>query len=222
SHEDLWNKIQMIWNQIDVDFCLKLIDTMPQRIADVLKATGGGLYSAIKADHMTILEIDCCFKQLIMGVNYLHSMRVAHRDIKPKNLLLDVKGNLKITNFGVSYVFRTCWEESIHKFKGLCGSEPYIAPVKYDACLVDIWVCGIVYYLYKGIPFRMASSTDLNYLDYLEAKSTGLYEPFERLPHGCRDLMYRILEPDVKKRVTTEDIKNDKKWFQSIESSHFE
>ncbi|CAJ0749663.1 18150_t:CDS:2 [Entrophospora sp. SA101] len=172
---------------------------------------------------MTILEIDCCFKQLIMGVNYLHSMRVAHRDIKPKNLLLDVKGNLKITNFGVSYVFRTCWEESIHKFKGLCGSEPYIAPEQfetkeYDACLVDIWVCGIVYYLYKGIPFRMASSTDLNYLDYLEAKSTGLYEPFERLPHGCRDLMYRILEPDVKKRVTTEDIKNDKKWFQSIES----
>ncbi|CAH1763202.1 15549_t:CDS:2 [Entrophospora sp. SA101] len=41
SHEDLWNKIQMIWNQIDVDFCLKLIDTMPQRIADVLKASGG-------------------------------------------------------------------------------------------------------------------------------------------------------------------------------------
>ncbi|CAJ0850463.1 13297_t:CDS:2, partial [Entrophospora sp. SA101] len=39
--DDLWNKIQMIWNQIDVDFCLKLIDTMPQRIADVLKASGG-------------------------------------------------------------------------------------------------------------------------------------------------------------------------------------
>ncbi|CAJ0904350.1 14623_t:CDS:2 [Entrophospora sp. SA101] len=186
---------------------------------------GGDLYSAIKANHMTSLEIDCCFKQLITGVSYLHSMGVAHRDIKPENLLLDVKGNLKITDFGVSDVFRTCWEEEIHKSKGLCGSEPYIAPEQfetkeYDARLVDIWACGIVYYcmMYQGIPFRMATSTDLNYLSYLEARSTGLYEPFERLSSGCRNLMYRILEPDVKKRVTTEDIKNDKEWFQSIES----
>nr|CAG8440094.1 5473_t:CDS:2 [Entrophospora candida] len=177
------------------------------------------------SNHMTSLEIDCCFKQLIMGVSYLHSMGVAHRDIKPENLLLDVKGNLKITDFGVSDVFRTCWEEEIHKSKGLCGSEPYIAPEQfetkeYDARLVDIWACGIVYYcmMYQGIPFRMATSTDLNYLSYLEARSTGLYEPFERLSSGCRNLMYRILEPDVKKRVTTEDIKNDKEWFQSIES----
>ncbi|CAJ0836717.1 990_t:CDS:2 [Entrophospora sp. SA101] len=34
-------KICGIWSQIDVDFCLKLFDTMPQRIADVLKVSGG-------------------------------------------------------------------------------------------------------------------------------------------------------------------------------------
>ena len=41
SKDDLWNKIQQVWNEIDVEFCLRLIDTMPQRIADVLKARGG-------------------------------------------------------------------------------------------------------------------------------------------------------------------------------------
>jgi len=41
SAEDLWNKIQLMWSQMDTDFCLKLIDTMPQRIKDVLKANGG-------------------------------------------------------------------------------------------------------------------------------------------------------------------------------------
>ena len=41
SAEDIWNKIQLIWSQMDTDFCLKLIDTMPQRIKDVLKANGG-------------------------------------------------------------------------------------------------------------------------------------------------------------------------------------
>nr|CAG8471977.1 1941_t:CDS:2 [Entrophospora candida] len=185
---------------------------------------GGDLYSAIKASHMTSVEINCCFKQLIMGISYLHSMGVAHRDIKPENLLLDKNGHLKITDFGVSDVFRTCWEEEVHFSKGLCGSEPYIAPEQfetkeYDARLVDIWACGIVYYcmIYQGIPFRMATPADPNYANYLETKNLGLYEPFERLPRGCRDLMFRILEPDTKLRIRIEEIKNDA-WFKTIES----
>jgi len=41
NKDDLWNKIQQVWNEVDIEFCLKLIDTMQQRIADVLKASGG-------------------------------------------------------------------------------------------------------------------------------------------------------------------------------------
>jgi protein-serine/threonine kinase len=40
---------------------------------------GGDMFLAIKANHMTSVEIDCCFKQLINGVGYLHEMGVAHR-----------------------------------------------------------------------------------------------------------------------------------------------
>ncbi|CAG8644616.1 12462_t:CDS:2 [Funneliformis caledonium] len=185
---------------------------------------GGDLYTAIKSGHMTPLEINCCFKQLIMGVDYLHDMGVAHRDIKPENLLLDAKGHLKITDFGVSDVFRTCWEEAAHMSKGLCGSEPYISPEQfetkeYDARLVDVWACGIVYYvmIYQGIPFRMATPTDPNYANYLEKRNSGQYEPFEKLPFGCRELMYKILEPNATKRINISKIKQDP-WFKSIES----
>jgi transposase len=38
---DLWEKIQSIWNDISIEDCLKLIDTMPQRIQAILKAKGG-------------------------------------------------------------------------------------------------------------------------------------------------------------------------------------
>lgn len=69
---------------------------------------------------------------MIAGVSYLHSMGVAHRDIKPENLLLDVNDVLKITDFGVSDVFRMCWEKTTHLSKGLCGSEPYIAPEQFE------------------------------------------------------------------------------------------
>lgn len=93
---------------------------------------GGDLYAAIKKGTMSAEDSNVYFKQIITGVAYLHSMGVAHRDIKPENLLLDAQGHIKITDFGVSDVFRMCWEKQTHLSKGLCGSEPYIAPEQFD------------------------------------------------------------------------------------------
>jgi len=40
SKKDLWEKLQDVWN-IEVEFCIKLINSMPMRIKDVIKAKGG-------------------------------------------------------------------------------------------------------------------------------------------------------------------------------------
>lgn len=45
---------------------------------------------------MSPSEVECCFKQILNGVSYLHSQGVAHRDIKPENLFFDTKGHLKV------------------------------------------------------------------------------------------------------------------------------
>ena len=63
----------------------------------------------------------------------------------------------------------------------------------------------------------MAVPTDPNFANYVEKRVNREYEPFEKLPHGCRDLMYKILEPNAKKRITIDGIKQDP-WFKSIES----
>ncbi|KAJ3205654.1 serine/threonine-protein kinase HAL4/sat4 [Entophlyctis luteolus] len=114
-------------------------------------AEGGDLYSKIHAGLLTDeYVIDCFFKQLLKGVAYLHSMGVAHRDLKPENLLLDKTARiLKITDFGVSEVFRAPFESLSKKAHGMCGSGPYIAPEEYtqkeyDSELVDVWACGII------------------------------------------------------------------------------
>ncbi|KAK3808325.1 MAG: Pkinase-domain-containing protein [Benniella sp.] len=202
-----------------------LVQDEQQHWCEVMEyCCGGDLYNIIKQGHMSRIEIDCCFKQLIHGVAYLHSMGVAHRDIKPENLLLDGQAHLKITDFGVSDVFRMCWEKTPHLSKGLCGSEPYIAPEafqnkEYDARCVDVWACGIVYYcmVYQGIPFHAATPQNLNYQHYLDMRAVDNYDPIERLPVGPRKLMKKILDPNPETRITIEGILQDE-WFKKIET----
>ena len=110
-----------------------LVQDEQQHWCEVMEyCPGGDLYAVIKKGDLGPAEINSYFKQILSGVAYLHSMGVAHRDIKPENLLLDAKGHVKITDFGVSDVFRMCWERTTHLSKGLCGSEPYIAPEQFE------------------------------------------------------------------------------------------
>lgn len=110
-----------------------LVQDEQQHWCEVMEyCPGGDLYAAIKKGDLEPMEINSYFKQIIAGISYLHSMGVAHRDIKPENLLIDAKGHVKITDFGVSDVFRMCWEKKTHLSKGLCGSEPYIAPEQFE------------------------------------------------------------------------------------------
>ena len=44
------------------------------------------------------------FSQLLSALEYIHDKSVAHRDLKPQNLLLDHQGNLKLSDFGLSTV----------------------------------------------------------------------------------------------------------------------
>ncbi|KAJ3162148.1 serine/threonine-protein kinase HAL4/sat4 [Geranomyces michiganensis] len=211
-----------------------LIQDERERWCEVMEyMPGGDLYSLIASGELTDPdEKFCLFKQLVRGVAYLHSVGVAHRDIKPENLLLDAeKGIVKITDFGVSEVFRTCFEKSPRKASGVCGSEPYIAPEEwqspsgYDATKADIWACGIILYtmLQASIPWRVAKTLDPHYAKYAafaaantDARTIG-YAPFDRLqPPGLRVIMYKMMVVDPAARATADEVLADK-WLAAVE-----
>lgn len=185
---------------------------------------GGDLYAAIKKGSLSQQEIHSYFKQTVQGIHYMHSMGVAHRDIKPENLLLDGNGHIKITDFGVSDVFRMCWEKSTHYSKGLCGSEPYIAPEQfenkeYDARLVDVWAIAVVFYTMQlqELPWRAARMSDPTFQEYVQAyASSAMPSPLPNLsPRDCRPLLKKMLAPDPKQRCITDEVLKDP-WLSQV------
>ncbi|KAL0086245.1 kinase-like domain-containing protein [Phycomyces blakesleeanus] len=184
---------------------------------------GGDLFTSIMADRMTEAEKGCCFKQLVQGLAYLHQNGVAHRDIKPENLLLTMDGKIKITDFGVSDVYRFAWEKDGHKSRGVIGSEPYIAPEaftekEYWGAAADVWSAGIVLYcIYLGgMAWHKAKKSDSAYAVFSRTYATQQFQLFQRLIPGARTLLYRILDPNPDTRITADEILQDP-WIKSID-----
>ncbi|PNX94794.1 mitogen-activated protein kinase kinase 6-like protein [Trifolium pratense] len=95
----------------------------------------------------TILEpyLAVVCKQVLQGLVYLHNERhVIHRDIKPSNLLVNHKGEVKITDFGVSAMLAS----TMGQRDTFVGTYNYMSPERisgstYDySC--DIWSLGMV------------------------------------------------------------------------------
>jgi hypothetical protein len=84
-------------HHVNIVETVDLVQDESQHWCEVMEfCPGGDLYAAIKKGGMSPSEVECCFKQILNGVAYLHSQGVAHRDIKPENLFFDTKGHLKV------------------------------------------------------------------------------------------------------------------------------
>lgn len=95
----------------------------------------------------TILEpyLAVVCKQVLQGLVYLHHERhVIHRDIKPSNLLVNHKGEVKITDFGVSAMLAS----SMGQRDTFVGTYNYMAPERISGSTYDyksdIWSLGMV------------------------------------------------------------------------------
>uniref|UniRef100_A0A671EDI2 non-specific serine/threonine protein kinase n=1 Tax=Rhinolophus ferrumequinum TaxID=59479 RepID=A0A671EDI2_RHIFE len=95
------------------------------------------------------------FRQLVSAVHYCHEKGIAHRDLKPQNVLLDAQMNAKLIDFGLGAA------SDIHQLSTFCGSFLYAAPELflskiYDGCATDTRSLGVMLYemLTHTIPFE--------------------------------------------------------------------
>ncbi|CDF34043.1 Serine/threonine protein kinase [Chondrus crispus] len=159
------------------------------------------------------------FQQMVDALVYCHQCGVVHRDLKPENLLVDGNGNIKITDFGMSWMKDSLSPAARAKelLRTQCGTPKYMAPEiivrpaeGYDGEKLDAWECGMVLYaLLAGyLPFSGEDDSSV-FRSILNGK---LMFPSHFSP-GAKDVLTHLLEKDPKKRTSVAEIRTHF-WFQ--------
>lgn len=87
---------------------------------EVMEYAPYDLFAIVMTGKMSREEVSCCFLQILSGVTYLHSMGLAHRDLKLDNVVVNEFGIMKIIDFGSAHVFKYPFENNLVLASGKC------------------------------------------------------------------------------------------------------
>lgn len=164
---------------------------------------------------MEVVRIRRYMADIFGGLNYLHRLRIVHRDIKMSNILLTTEKRAKICDFGLSTQLTGVECMAVSKANA-CGTSNYMPPELLSAngsltTKADIWSAGVIMYaLFAGrLPFNDAKRKNI----YVRI-ANSLFE----IPHQIRQhyggyyahkLLEKILSLNPSTRPTAADVLED-------------
>ncbi|XP_061556835.1 death-associated protein kinase 2a isoform X2 [Phycodurus eques] len=200
QHQNIVTLHDVYENRTDVVLILELV-------------SGGELFDFLaQKESLSEDEATQFIKQILEGVNYLHSKKIAHFDLKPENIMLLDKNvplpRIKLIDFGLAHKIEAGME-----FKNIFGTPEFVAPeiVNYEplGLEADMWSIGVItYILLSGAsPFLGETKQDT-----LKNISTINYEFDEgffcNTSELAKNFISHLLERDKKKRLTIQDALN--------------
>lgn len=165
--------------KINAEFCIgislkhpNIVETIElvyenNRMLQVMEYCDYDLFAIVTSNKMSFEETCCCFKQILNGIEYLHSIGLAHRDLKLDNCVLNKHGIVKLIDFGAAVVFSYPLSNKLVTASGIVGSDPYLPPEvcifsKYDPRPVDIWSIAMIFVCLtiKQFPWKIPKLKD--------------------------------------------------------------
>ncbi|XP_053225028.1 testis-specific serine/threonine-protein kinase 2-like [Podarcis raffonei] len=150
------------------------------------------------------------FRQLCAAIKYCHDSDIVHRDLKCENLLLDKDYHIKLSDFGFSKRLTRDEDGKIIHSKTFCGSAAYAAPevlqgIPYEPKIYDMWSLGVILYIMVcgSMPY---DDSNIRKMLRLQKEHRVHFPKSKNLTMECKDLIYRMLQPDVARRLHIDDV----------------
>jgi len=183
------NAAHMIFEYVEgSDICFEII----KRVA------AGFVYSEAVASHY--------LKQLIESLDFMHELRIVHRDIRPHNVLLATVENntpLKLRGFGVAIKLP---EDADFVKLSRVGIPHFMAPEvvarDFFGTAADMWSVGVLMYLLLSGRLPFNGPIQHVYDSISEGKYSLQGSPWNYISDEAKDLLTRLLTVDPEKRLT--------------------
>ena len=157
-------------------------------------------------------------------MEYIHRKKVLYRDLKPENIFVDIRGHLRIGDFGMS----KCDFEEEDFTASLCGSEEYMAPeilenVNYNFSSDFYSIGAILYEFLTGVPpyynecqnFKHLHNGDKYRLELIKNMTIDFTKVTTNV--HLRQLLANLLHPDPNQRISNfQEIKNSP-WLSGVD-----
>ncbi|KAL2463621.1 Phosphoenolpyruvate carboxylase kinase 1 [Forsythia ovata] len=143
---------------------------------------------------------------LMEAIAHCHRHGVAHRDIKPDNILFNDSNELKLADFGSAEFFHDGQSMS-----GIVGTPYYVAPEVLAGGVynekIDVWSAGVILYIMlAGIPPFYGESAQEIFEAVLSANLRFPTRIFNSVSPKAKDLLRRMLCKDVSRRFSADQV----------------
>jgi len=183
---------------------------------------GGELWSKLRddgtfTDNQTRFYTAC----VVEAIEYLHLRGVVYRDLKPENLLIDLRGYIKLVDFGFAKKILGIGE----KTWTFCGTPEYVAPEvilnRGHDIAVDYWALGIlIFEMLTGNPPFNSSDPMKTYKLAIKGIDAVDWSNQAKVKKTAQNLIRRLCRENPSERIGNlrdgiKDIKNHR-WFSGF------